>query len=96
MDFSLGKMTFVSAFRSIAKSLSARPAESIRLTDPGCPIASLVAIHSLLALVFARKMPANTTLRRSLFAKAAKAPFADETPNAFIPSRTIRAASFSP
>ena len=52
LDFSSGKWIRASGSLFIASSLSARPAESIRPTDSGCPISSLIAIISLLTLVF--------------------------------------------
>ena len=48
----------------------------MRLTEPGCPIPSLVEIHSLLTLVLTRKRPGNTILRPSLFPKAVREDFA--------------------
>ncbi len=43
--------------------LFARPAETTRLTEPGCPIASIVAVQLLLTAVWVRRRIASYALR---------------------------------
>ena len=53
----------------------------IRLTEPGCPMASRLAIQELPAFVLPRSNAATTTIRSSLFGSLAMAFAVDGTPN---------------
>jgi hypothetical protein len=62
----------------------------IRLTEPECPMSSLLAIQELPTLVLSRSNAASTTLRSSLFGSLAMASAVVGSPRIFTPRRTMK------
>lgn len=63
---------------------SGRPAEIIRLTDPGCPMARLLAIQSLDTVVFyAESKPAGLSFHRSSGSGCPSAPRRESSDRGF-------------